>query len=107
MARDRHREFKLALFRETCSRILDNPSLIENGRQHMQQFMAKDVRMSKYYRLWQSVIDLPPAEMCRRLLADTPEGDALRDSSPVFIVLPPSVRMRLARGKDTVVRRSR
>ena len=107
MARDRNREFKLALFRETCSRILDDPTLIENGRRHMQRFMAKDSRMSKYYQLWQSVIDLPPTEMCRRLLADTPEGEALRDSSPVFIVLSPSVRMRLARGRGNVVRRSR
>lgn len=107
MARDRNREFKLALFRETCSRILDDPTLIENGRRHMQRFMAQDSRMSKYYHLWQSVIDLPPTEMCRRLLADTPEGEALRDSSPVFVVLPPSVRMRLARGMDIAARHSK
>jgi hypothetical protein len=37
-------------------------------------------------------------EVCERLLAETAESEALRDSCPVFTVLPQELRMRLARG---------
>jgi hypothetical protein len=51
MGRDRHQEFKWALFRETCSKILENPALIDEGRRHIERVMAQDPRMTKYYAL--------------------------------------------------------
>jgi hypothetical protein len=60
--------------------------------------MATDPRMAEYYALWREVIERPVDEICDRLLADTAEGEALRDSCPVFTVLPQELRMRLARG---------
>ncbi|MBX6368389.1 MAG: hypothetical protein IRZ04_10415 [Rhodospirillales bacterium] len=97
MTGTRHARFKRALFEEVCARLRRDPTLVENGRRYMERFMAPDPRMQRYYALWREVIELPVDEICDRLLADTPEGEALRDSCPVFTVLPHEVRMRLAR----------
>lgn len=96
---ERHFHFKRALVREVCARLRAQPELVENGRAHMEKFMAHDPRMADYYALWRRVIDLPVDELCERLLAETPEGEALRTSCPVFVVLPEEVRMRIARGE--------
>jgi hypothetical protein len=99
MTSSRHMRFKRALLEEVCSRLQRNPELLENGRRHLERFMRRDPRMTRYYALWREVIELPADQVCARLLADTAEGEALRASCPVFIVLPENVRMRLARGE--------
>jgi hypothetical protein len=94
----RHAKFKHALLREVCERLRRDPALVANGRRYIERFMAPDPRMAEYYALWREVIELPVDTICDRLRAETPEGEALRDSCPVFTVLPQELRMRLARG---------
>jgi hypothetical protein len=99
---ERHFKFKRALLEEVCRRLRAEPGLVENGRRHLERFTANDPRMAEHYALWRVVIELPVAELCERLLADTREGEMLRTSCPVFVVLPPDVRMWLARGESSL-----
>ncbi|MDP1736937.1 MAG: hypothetical protein Q8L23_05795 [Caulobacter sp.] len=51
--------------------------------------MRASPRQASHYALWREVLAGGEMEVARRLLADTDEGMALRDSSPVFIGFAP------------------
>lgn len=74
---------------ETARRLLDEPALLGRGAEHLERFMRADPRQSSHYALWREVLAGGEMEVARRPLADTDEGMALRDSSPVFVRFAP------------------
>jgi hypothetical protein len=81
---DRSQRLKYLYARETARRLLEKPSLVERGKQFLEAKIAPNPRMRRYYLLWRGLLERPPQEIARRLMADTPEGEQLRDSMPVF-----------------------
>ncbi|MDO8295347.1 MAG: hypothetical protein Q7T19_02795 [Caulobacter sp.] len=73
----------------TARRLLEDPGLLSRGAEHLERFTRPDPRQSSHYALWREVLAGGEAEVVRRLLADTDEGMALRDSSPVFVRFAP------------------
>lgn len=84
----------------TARRLLEKPSLLEAGRDHLERFTRPDPRQSSHYALWREVLAGGEAEVARRLLADTDEGMALRDSSPVFVRFAPEELKAIWAGAD-------
>ena len=80
---------------EIAKRILDEPSLIAKGRGYLDRFVRDDPSQAVVFQLWQRALAWPPEEMVRQFLADSDQGSALRDSAPVFVVLPKADALRL------------
>lgn len=89
------------LSRVVAARLIDEPSLIENGRDYAMRHMSKDVAQSEYFRMWDALLQRDVAEIVRSLLEDTPRGALLRDTQPVFCVLSSEARQEiLARARS-------
>ena len=70
---------------EMMRRAQSDPSLIETARIYVQENMlSEESHQRKYGEMWMEILDLPVEQIAQRLLADTPEGDLLRDTAPVF-----------------------
>ncbi|AWN51844.1 hypothetical protein [Methylobacterium sp. 17Sr1-1] len=78
--------------RAVATRLVDNPTLIRNGQAYLERHMRGDPRQSRYYAMWTDLLRQDVTVIARRLLEDSPEGDLLRDTQPVFVVLSPSER---------------
>jgi hypothetical protein len=94
---DRFEQRSYALAQEVARRIVDEPSLVRAGADHLDRFVRPDPHQRRYYELWSEILILPPAEIARRLLADTAQGALLRETCPVFVVIGPEVRAALVR----------
>lgn len=94
---DRNQKLKYLYACETARRLVEKPSLIEGGKRYLQSKIAPNPRMKRYYLLWNQLLERPPDEIARRLLADTPEGEQLRDSMPVFEPIEGEIRARIVR----------
>lgn len=92
---DRHEKRSYLAAREIARRIVDDPDLLLAGREFIERFMRPDPHQELYYRLWDELLRLPPTEIARRLLEDSDQGALLRDTYPVFVVLPPDRRAEL------------
>jgi hypothetical protein len=57
--------------------------------------MAADRRQTDYFAMWQRLLQRDVQEIVRSLLEDTPQGALLRDTQPVFVVLPDDVRTQI------------
>ncbi len=71
-----------------AERLLAAPELIERGRAYLDRFVKDDPRQRDIYRLWTEVLQLPIAELAGAMLADDPRGTTLRETAPVFEVIP-------------------
>lgn len=69
-------------------RLLATPELIERGRNYLDRFVKDDPRQQNIYRLWTEVLQLPVRELVSALLADDHRGSTLRETAPVFDVIP-------------------
>jgi hypothetical protein len=90
------REFRDAYDRRTYARacllarrLLENPALVQDGRTYLERFVRDDPKQRRIYQIWSGMLELPVAALVGRLLADDEAGAALRDSAPVFVVIPP------------------
>ncbi|KMO10078.1 hypothetical protein [Methylobacterium platani] len=92
---DRSKRRSYALTRAVAIRIIDDPGLVENGRHHLDRFMQGDPRQARYYSLWTDLLRQDVEVIARRMLEDSAEGDILRDTQPVFVVLSPRERSGL------------
>lgn len=92
---DRSEKRKYLLAREVARLIVDDPSLLRAGADHLQRFIRDDPHQKSYYLLWSRVLQQPPTEIARFLLADSEEGSALRDSCPVFLIVTPERRAKI------------
>ena len=96
---DRSKRRSYAFTRAVATRLVDDPRLIGNGRSYLERHMRDDPRQSRYYAMWRDLLDQDVTVVVRRLLEDTPDGDLLRDTQPVFVVLPPGDRVGLGVGR--------
>ena len=95
--RDRHelRAYLRALL--LAKRLLENPDLVAQGEAYLERFVGPDPHQRQIYATWSGVIRLPVSVMVSRLLADDEGGAFLRDTAPVFVVIPPEQVTALAR----------
>lgn len=93
---DRSERRSYELSRVVAARLIDEPSLVENGRDYAMRHMSTDPAQSEYFRMWDALLRRDAAEIVRSLLEDTPRGALLRDTQPVFCVLSPEVRQEIA-----------
>lgn len=84
--RDANKARSYELARVVAAKLIENPSLIEEGRRYLQRHVRHDPAQRAHYELWLRILRLNAAEIAARLLADTPEGELLRDTRPVFYV---------------------
>jgi hypothetical protein len=72
---------------EVGKRIVDDPSLLEHGREFFERFTRGDQHQRLAYLRWMGLLDAPPEEIVRRLLDDTEDSAELRNTAPVFVVI--------------------
>lgn len=94
---DRSQKLKYLYARETARRLIEKPSLVDAGKRYLEAKVAPNPRMRRYYLLWSQLLERPAAEIAERLTADTPEGEQLRDSMPVFEPIEGEARKRIIR----------
>ena len=82
--------------RAVAARLVDDPSLIEAGRRYLERHMRGDSAQGRAVAIWQGVLQRNASEIASMLLEDTPQGAFLRDTQPVFCVLPLEVRKGIA-----------
>jgi len=83
---DHNKRRAYALARFVAARLVDNPGLVAAGLDYVARHMDPDPRQRPYAAAWRGLLALDTSEIARRLLADTPEGDLLRDTMPVLYV---------------------
>jgi len=91
------------LTRAVAARLVDDPGLIGNALSYMERHMKDDPFQAQYYDMWRRILRLDVKEVVRALLEDTREGALLRETQPVFCILPLEEREKivaLARSDD-------
>jgi hypothetical protein len=71
-----------------AKRLLDDPGLISKGQSFLERFVATDPQQHRIYDLWSHAIRLPIMVLVRDLLSDDERGAYLRETVPVFTVIP-------------------
>jgi hypothetical protein len=92
---DRNERRSYALTCAVAARLIDDPALVRNGLLHAQRHMASDRAQADYFAMWQRLLQRDVQEIVRSVLEDTPHGALLRDTQPVFVVLPDDVRKQI------------
>jgi hypothetical protein len=92
---DRNERRSYELTRATAARLVDDPTLVMNGLAHVRRHMRADPFQSRYLAIWEDELRKDAADIVRHLLEDSPRGALLRDTQPVFCVLPPEVRQEI------------
>ena len=92
---DRNERRSYEVTRAVAARLIDDPSLIQKGLAHMQRHMSGDAAQSRYVVMWENLLRSEVRDLVRELLEDTPRGALLRDTQPVFCVLPAEVRQEI------------
>ena len=92
---DRNERRSYELTRVVAARLIDDPSLVSNGLAHARRHVGADASQSRYFKMWDELLRGDVADIARQLLEDTPRGALLRDTQPVFCVLPPEVRQEV------------
>jgi hypothetical protein len=69
-------------------RLMENPALLAQGRVFLDRFVKGDPRQRQTYAMWSEALKLPIDKLVTELLADDDRGAALRETAPVFVVIP-------------------
>jgi len=86
--RDRYELRAYARAALLAKRLLEAPELVARGRAYLDRFVRIDPRQQRIYALWREALGLPVDELVRHLLADDERGASLRETAPVFVVIP-------------------
>jgi hypothetical protein len=81
---DRHDRVDYLKACEVARCILRDPSLIADARAFVETAMLTDPHQRAHALAWQALLLRPPAEIAAALVEDTPRGQALRETRPVF-----------------------
>lgn len=92
---DRNERRNYELTRAVAARLIDDPNLVKNGLAFARRHMSEDAAQSQYFIMWEELLRSDVGDIVRNLLEDTPRGALLRDTQPVFCVLPPEVRQEI------------
>ena len=71
-----------------AQRLVENPALLARGRAFLDRFVKTDPRQRQIYAMWSDALTLPVDKLVTALLADDARGAALRETAPVFVVIP-------------------
>jgi hypothetical protein len=82
--RDRHEHLRYAKFVEVAHHLRQNPAMIDDARAFVSAHMQTDPHQRAHADRWLAVLGLPVEMIIDKLLADSPEGDLLRDTAPPF-----------------------
>ena len=96
---DRSKRRSYEFTRAVAKRMIDDPTLVVDGLSYLERLMRGDPRQSRYYALWTDLLRQDVRVVVSRMLEDTPDGDLLRDTQPVFVVLPSDERMTMLDGR--------
>jgi len=83
---DRNKERSYELARIVAAKLVENPALIEEGRKYLERHVKGDPGQHRRYELWIGILELNVEEIAARLLADSAEGQLLRETRPVFYI---------------------
>jgi len=92
---DRNERRTYELTRAVAARLIDDPSLLDRGLVHARRHMGGDASQSQSFIIWQELLQRDVGDVVRGLLEDTPRGALLRDTQPVFCVLPNELRRKI------------
>jgi hypothetical protein len=92
---DRNERRSYEMTRAVAARLINDPTLIQNGLDHMRRHMGCDTAQSRYVARWESLLQAEVHVIVQQLLEDSPRGALLRDTQPVFCVLPSEVRQAI------------
>jgi hypothetical protein len=82
--RDRHDRLAYLKAREDARRILADPSLLDSARRFVEQAIAPHENQRAHAARWREVLALPPEQIAALLVEDSPRGQLLRETRPVF-----------------------
>lgn len=68
--------------------LLLNPALVIRGRAYLERFVKPDPHQRLAFDLWNTTLGLSAEEIVDQLLADDERGAFLRETAPVFQVIP-------------------
>lgn len=92
---DRNERRSYELTRAVAARLVDDPDLVQQGFAHARRHMGSDASQARYFAVWEQLFSQDVREIVRQLLEDSPHGALLRDTQPVFCVLPSEVRQEI------------
>lgn len=82
--RDRHDRIDYLKACEEARRVLADPSLLQSAREYLETAMAPQANLHAHVARWRAVLALPAAQVAALLVEDSAEGQALRETRPVF-----------------------
>jgi len=92
---DRHERRTYEMTCAIAARRIDAPDLVQNASSFMERHMKDDPSQSQQYAVWRNLLRRDVEEIVRLLLEDSSDGAFLRDTQPVFCVLPLEDRKRI------------
>lgn len=92
---DRNKRRSYELTRQVAARLIDDPGLIANARSYLERLVRPDPAQAHAYTLWADLLNQDVGQIVRQMLEDSPKGDLLRDTQPVFTVLSPEERIEM------------
>ncbi|WP_158928640.1 hypothetical protein [Acidisphaera sp. S103] len=81
---DRHDRVDYLKVCEVARRIVDDPLLIATARDFVETVMLADPHQRIHAEMWRALLRRSPAEIAEALVEDTPRGQLLRETRPVF-----------------------
>ena len=94
----------LEIARSVAARLRASPSLLQMALGNLDRWSCQNAdtpSLLRCYDEWRQILGLPLEEICRRLCAETQEGQRLRQNSPFAGVLSPEevweIKSRLRR----------
>jgi hypothetical protein len=81
---DRHEWIDHLKACEMARRLLADPSMIADAQRFVAERMLPDPHQRDYALMWQELLSRPPTEIAAALTEDSPRGQLLRDTAPVF-----------------------
>jgi hypothetical protein len=99
--RDRHERRAYIRAFLVAKRLLERPELVARGRRYLERFVKDDPGQRRVYDMWMETLERPVEEIVVELLSDDARGASLRETAPVFVVIPPEQVRALAQSADS------
>ncbi len=81
---DRHEWIDFLKACEMARRLVADPSMVADAQRFVATRMLPDPHQRDYALMWQDLLSRPPAEIAAALTEDSPRGQLLRETRPVF-----------------------
>jgi hypothetical protein len=85
----------LAYYRAVAAKILRNPSLLDQVRDRLDEWIREGGRSAAYAREWPRLVDLPVPELASFLGEESERATSMRQATPFAGLLEPRERWRI------------